>query len=127
MPNLVPVTLVTSDSQYDFEPVALKDGLGTLVCQGPNTALSPTVTVSSTRPTKTSRLRKSRLRIVLPMPKIVGGVATDIKGREATIDLQITIDESAPYTDAGTVKALLLSALSKDMVNDVMVGGKSLY
>lgn len=129
MPNLVPVTLAYGDRSFNFEPVSLKDGLGTLVDEtsAANPSLAPVITLSVVRPSKTSRLKKTRMRINMPYAKIVSGNFTTTKDRDSSVDITITTAEHAPPEDREELKNLLTAALADLMIKEALIDGKSLY
>lgn len=144
MPAFAPLTFnltTPAASQLVFEPVAISGGLasytgqffdepaggGTAVARETSAALSPTMTVSLQKPTKTSRISKARVKIVIPQPVVVNGVTTTAKDREASLDITFMSSERALPVEKKQLVDIISSLIYNSTVLAVFEDNKSIY
>lgn len=91
-------------------------------------ALQPSLSISLNRPSKTSRVSKARLKLVIPKPVLDNGVATNVKDRETTVDITIMSSERAFPVERLQALEYLLSLLTNTPdVRAVLIDNKSIY
>lgn len=100
MPAFAPLALPTPVTVAAFEPVSNVGILSVYAQSMPvvTAALAASLTVSLQRPTKTSKIAKSRQKFITPTTGMVNGVATGIKDREVSVDIIVMSSERS--TDA---------------------------
>lgn len=155
MPQLAPLSIgpvVTPGStvQVDLEPVGTKDGLttytGTITDAsgggggGPlfalvagttsnkAVALQPTLTMSISRPSKTSRISKVRVKLVVPVAALdINGVSTNIKSHENSADTTYLFSEKSTEAERAELDAIFASMLGFGPFPEVIRQLKSMY
>lgn len=114
----VPVTRV-------YNPDRIDGGLATFIDRDTNNGIiagvSP-LTMSLQRPSKTSKLTKSRVKIVLPRLN-----ADNTLARSLTADVNFLLPESSTDQERGDLLALLISTLQTTEVSALVVNNESLY
>lgn len=143
MPALQPeVISLNAQSYFEFEPTDVSKGLatyqGTQFAPDPNStngvipvnlspALTPVMTISNQKPSKTSRISKTRLKIVIPQPVLDNGVATAAKDHENSIDVTIMSSEKATTAERDQLVQAFLVAMNLPTVAAVAIDNKSIY
>lgn len=131
MPQLVPLTLATStaDSDLTFDPITLVNGLATLAAESNVTSasLAPVLTVSTQRPSKTSKVSKSRIKLVRPVPVMSGGVATDTKKHDGSFDVTFLFNADATIEEKTIMLELFRSAATDLTIEDIVLNNRPYY
>lgn len=91
------------------------------------TALQPIFTLSLQRPSKTSRIAKSRMKLVVPEPVLDGGKPTTAKSHENSIDIIFMSSEKSTEEERALVFENFLDALNKPDFREVFLGNKAMY
>lgn len=140
MPQFTNITLLAADVGRDndivFGPIRNTNGLATYsdkTIYGLNMGhLAPVLTVSNSLPSKTSKLMKTRLKLVQPTPvfETVDGedVATPVKDYEDSVDITFTTSERSAVSSKNLLRQAIIALLKDD---DLMVGmlikGETIY
>jgi len=155
MPQLAPLSIgpvVTPDStvQLDLEPVGTKDGLTTytgsltdasggggggpllMMVAGTTSnkalALQPTLTMSISRPSKTSRISKVRIKLAVPVAALdVNGISTNVKSHENSADITYLFSEKSTDGERAEVDALFAATIGTSSFQEVIRKLKSMY
>lgn len=143
MPAFQPETISTdAQNGIELEPVSNQNGLAVYVGQafepdpnstngivyvGNSPALQPTFTLSMQRPSKTSRISKGRVKLVLPKPLYDAGVVTTVKSHENSFDITFMSSEKATDAEREQILNLAIATLNSPTVRTVIVGNKSLW
>lgn len=145
MPALQPERIffdAPGGAALDFEPVSIQNGLALYTGQfasypdgdeGPavivptSTVLRPSMAASLQKPSKTSRISKTRIKIVVPQPVLVNDVATLAKDRENSIDITIMSSERSLPSERAQLVEILIKLLSTATFAAVAVDNKSIY
>lgn len=90
-------------------------------------ALQPTFTLSLQRPSKTSRISKGRVKLVLPKPVVEAGVTQPVKSYENSFDITFMSSEKATEAERIQMLDLAIAALSSPVVRTVIGGNKSVW
>lgn len=141
MPALQPLS-IEADSfvTLDFDPVGVQNGLATYQAsirkfdnngQLPfvplSAVLQPTLTISLQKPSKTSKLSKARMKIVIPQPVIVDGVATAAKSHENAVDITFISSEKATSDERYLLLNAIQMLLSNVTAHQVVGENKTIY
>jgi hypothetical protein len=145
MPVLHPEQInVDTEHHFEFEPTGVVNGLasyqGVYYVPDPLDPLAPavaintapalqaTMTISLQKPSKTSRISKARMKIVLPEPVLDNGVATSAKDHENSADVTFMFSERATDAERAKVFNAFVDALTNmSTIRSVTVDHKSIY
>lgn len=143
MPALQPLNVsVNAQNFIEFEPTGISNGLATyqgthwvpeegstngVVPASTAAALQPTLTISLQKPSKTSRISKTRVKMIIPQPVLDNGVATSAKDHESSIDLVIMSSEKSPVDERAQLLQFFTALLNDSTFQDVSVANKSIY
>lgn len=152
MPQLAPLSIgpistPSGDVSFSLEPVGTKDGLttydgtitpeaggGPLIMMVAGTsgvkakALQPKLTVSISQPSKTSRISKVRVKLVVPVAVLdVNGVATNVKSHENSADTTYLFSEKSTEAERAELDAIFASLDSASPFPEVIRQLKSMY
>lgn len=128
--QLVPVTVTVDKTPMTFDPISNINGLVTWAAESsvPNVSLAPVVTQSLHRPSKTSRLSKSRVRGVFPAPMVdINGVTTDKKSHDDWIDITYGFSEKTGPVRKAMLKKAFAQILDDELISDVIVNNRPAY
>lgn len=126
--DLDPVSNTSGLATYSGSFLVPKNDQGGTEAQNPGVAaLQPTLTVSLQRPSKTSRIVKSRMKLVIPRPVLDGGIATAIKSHESSFDITFMSSEKASKEERQILFGLLLQTLHDSDFQEVIVDNKAIY
>jgi len=152
MPQFEPMSVTVSDDGFgivqsgDFEPIVNKDGLASyagglvitdsitnspdVTVTGPPTvtALQSSYTISLHRPSKTSRISKVRVKLVVPVELLdVNGDPTGIKSHENSADTTYLFSEKSTE-DERIALDTMFRALTGDAPSSLVIQQlKSVY
>lgn len=93
-------------------------------------AVEPTLTISSTRPSKTSKLFKARYKLTFPISSVdpVTNVATGYKIRESSADVTFIFHETATESERQDTLDQFIALMSDTSIAAaVIVDGQSIY
>ncbi len=150
MPQIEPIVITTnaagttnvSTNTLTLEPVGSKDGLTsyaggnvmhdtvTNIDVGPATAaaLQSTLQISLSRPSKTSRLSKVRIKLVQPVAALDAvGVPTNIKSHENSADVTYLFSEKSTDVERQNLDVMFRAILDDAPSYAVIQQLKSLY
>jgi len=146
MPQIAPIVVTYGNmnvsKETTFDPLGTEKGLtsyagGTVVTDtvnntvtGPATApaLQPTVMISLTRPTKTSRLSKARVKLVIPVAaKDALGNPTAVKSHENSADVTYLFSEKSTEEERDDLDFCFQGLLQSDAFFEVIHKQKSMY
>lgn len=133
MPALKPELIIFTDAAYpakNFEPVSNTGGIASYqqsLDSDQPVALAATMTISLQKPTKTSRISKARIKLVIPYPVMVNDVATAAKDHENSIDLIMMSSERSLTGERQEILRTLQAFLEQQVALDVLCDLKSIY
>lgn len=130
MPQLDPIEITVDGSTepLTFEPLTLANNLATFADEsGSAPTLNKVFTVSVQRPSKTSKVAKVRIKLVVPVAKVVGGVATSDKDHENSFDITFLSAANATEVERAAIIDLLQSFLYKPDILAAITGVRPYY
>lgn len=142
MPQFAPTVFVTKvpvpSTTVAFEPVNIDGPLANYVGEirpggvapvnGTATVLEPSLIISLRKPSKTSRVSKAQVTIIVPVAaKDVDGKALSTKDREARLDLVLTTSERALPSERQQVIDLIADMIYNEQVLETLVHNKAIY
>lgn len=91
-------------------------------------ALEPTAVISLRKPSKTSRVSKAQVTIILPQPGVLpDGTPSRVKDREARVDFTLTTSERATDDERKQALDFVLEMLYTGYLREVLVNNKTIY
>lgn len=146
MPQIAPIVVnygnMAVSKETTFEPLGTEKGLtsyaggtvstdsATNVVTGPATAaaLQPTLTVSLSRPSKTSRISKARIKLVMPVAAVDAvGNPTSVKSHENSADITYLFSEKSTEAERDDLDFCLQGLIQSDSLFEVIHKLKSMY
>jgi hypothetical protein len=150
MPQIEPIVIVTnkagttnvSTNELSLDPLGSKDGLTsytggvkstdtvTTIEVGPPTApaLQSTLTISLNRPSKTSRISKVRVKLVMPVAALdVEGNPTTVKSHENSADVTYLFSEKSTQDERQDLDVMFRAILDDAPCYAVIQQLKSMY
>lgn len=90
--------------------------------------LEPTAIVSLRKPSKTSRVSKFQLTVIIPQPVLdLEGHPTKAKDREARVDVTLTTSERAVPAEREQILQFMQEMLYSGLVKEVAIDNKTIY
>jgi hypothetical protein len=138
-PQVLSTTVPVPATKVAFEPVVIDGPLaiyageirpgGTAPVGGTPTVLEPSMVISLRKPSKTSRVSKCQVTLIVPVPAldIDGKTPLKTKDREARLDLVLTTSERALPNERQQVIDLLQSIFSDEKLMQTLVFNKTIY
>jgi hypothetical protein len=125
MPALKPLSLIATDGNtHNFDPTTNQNGMVSYIgVDGIGApSLSKTLTVSLTRPSKTSKVAKSRIRFVAPVALLDSyGIATKTKSHDNWFDITFVSSEKATVSERDAlVKMCQLILTDTDLLDSIV-------
>jgi hypothetical protein len=144
MPAFQPeIILIDSTHKIVLEPVDNENNLATFsgleyipdpadplgsVVNSTAAALSPQLTVSLNRPSKSSRVAKTRIKLVVPQGVLAtDGSLTAVKDRESSFDITFISSERATTEERQKMVDYCIGVLSNSYFRTIPVDLKSIY
>lgn len=131
MPKFDSITLDIGGGQGPkFTPVSNQNGLSTWYDyeDAATPALLPKLTVSVAQPSKTSKLFKTRVKLVVPQPKHdVSGAVLGVADHQNSVDITfLSADNAVPF-ERSSMLAMAIATLQNELIKDVVQNARSVY
>jgi hypothetical protein len=125
MPALKPLSLTDSNgTAHNFDPTTNQNGLVSFIgVDGIGApSLSKTLTVSLSRPSKTSKVAKSRIRFAAPVAVLDSyGIPTKVKSHDNWFDITFVSSEKATMMERDAlVKMCQLILTDADLLDSIV-------
>lgn len=119
---------------HTFAPVTINGPLASYADRSGGIAVGfPTITASLTSPTKTSRLYKARLRVVVPVLEtlsnstVSGILPAPTKGYDMTADMTFLMPERSTLQNRKDLLAFAKNLLANALVTAVIENNETIY
>lgn len=131
MPKFDAITLDLGGGQGPkFTPVSNQSGLSTWADydDAATPALMPKLTISVSQPSKTSKLFKTRVKVVVPFPKKdVSGANTGVADHQNSVDITFLSADNAVAFERTSLLSMTIAMLQNELVKDVVQNARSIY
>jgi len=137
MPQFATITLPVADTDLDndmlFKPVRNQNGVAFFVDRTLNGVdfgnITPQVTISNSAPSKTSRLQKTRVKLVLPNPaKDSSGNTLNVKEFESVVDITFSTPDRSTQSHRRDLLNIAVALLKQTaLMESLVVDGESVY
>lgn len=146
MPQIAPIVVTfgtpSIQNELTLEPIGNDKGLtsyagsilktdvgaGTVVEMTKSAALQPTLTISLSRPSKTSRISKARVKLVVPVAALDAlGNPTGVKSHENSADTTYLFSEKSTEQERKDLDFCMQELIVSQPIHDVIQKLKSMY
>lgn len=130
MPKFDIVTVVSDVAgTHTYTPSSNQGGLSSWINYAAATpTLQSKLTVSVAQPSKTSKLYKARIKLVVPVPKKdLNGAVTGLVDHVNSVDMTFLSSEASTILERSNLLELATALLNTQLILDVVPEARSIY